>query len=108
MELNRNELLLKISNIVTVSSYIKGTLIFTLFTISKRGNEEVLFLGLFFVGIAVSVNILVFLITLAMLLYTNSKEYRSKFKIAIAFQLANIPIAAAYLYYVINDNGIIN
>ncbi len=60
MELNKNELILKISNLVTVSSYIKGTLIFTLFTISEKNNENILFIGLYFVGIAFLVNILVF------------------------------------------------
>jgi len=103
MELNFNNILLKISNLTTVSSYIKGTLIFTLFTISKHRNDEVIIIGLYFIAAAVIVNILVLIASLSLIFITKSKEVKQKTWIAIGFQVANIPIAIAYFYFVIND-----
>jgi hypothetical protein len=101
MELNYHNILLKISKLTTVSSYIKGTLIFTLFTITE-GNNDLVMIGFFFVVLAVLTNIIVFGVSLATALLTKKKELKQKYWIAIAFQLANIPIAYAYFYYVMN------
>lgn len=109
MELGQTEVIskkvLKISTLVTVSSYIKGTLIFTLFTISNNRNENILFIGLYFVGIALILNTVVLLASLWMIFYTKHKNIKQKLWTAIAFQFANIPIAIAYFYFVINENG---
>lgn len=105
MELNYKEIILRISNLVTVSSYIKGTLLFTLFTISNNRNDTVLMIGLAFVGIAVLVNIIVLGVSLIMIYTTKQKEIKQKFWRAIGLQLANIPIAIAYFYYVVNDQN---
>ena len=105
MELNYKEIILKISNLVTVSSYIKGTLLFTLFTISNNRNDTVLMIGLAFVGIALLVNFIVLGVSLVVIITTKQTEIKQKFWIAIGFQLANIPIAIAYFYYVVNDQN---
>jgi lysylphosphatidylglycerol synthetase-like protein (DUF2156 family) len=105
MELNYHNILLKISNLTTVSSYIKGTLIFTLFTITEDNNDLVM-IGFFFVVLAVLTNIIVFGVSLATALLTKYKELKQKYWIAIAFQLANVPIAYAYFYYVMNFGGL--
>lgn len=105
MELNYKEILLKISNLVTVSSYILGTLIFTLFTISGRRNDSILMLGIAFVGIAVLVNSIVLGVSLLVIAISKQKEIKQEFWRAIALQFANIPIAIAYFYYVINSES---
>jgi sulfite exporter TauE/SafE len=105
MELNWNNFLLKTSNLITMSSYIKGTLIFTLFTISNNRNENILLIGLYFVGIALIINTVVLFASLWMIFYTEHKNIKQKLWAAIAFQFANIPIAIAYFYFVINENG---
>ena len=102
MELNYHNILLKISNLTTVSSYIKGTLIFTLFTLFDKTNNEIVLFGFFFVVIAVLVNIIVLGVSLATVLLIKTKALKKQYWIAIAFQLANIPIAIAYFYYVMN------
>jgi len=105
MELNYKEIILKISNLVTVSSYIKGTLLFTLFTISDNRNDTVLMIGLAFVGIAVLANFIVLGASLVVIIITKQQEIKQNFWRAIGFQLANIPIAIAYFYYVVNDQN---
>lgn len=105
MELNYKEIILKISNLLTVSSYIKGTLLFTLFTISNNRNDTVLMIGLAFVGIAVLVNIIVLVVSLVIIITTTQKELKQNFWIAIGLQFTNIPIAIAYFYYVVNDQN---
>ena len=102
MELDYHKIILKISNLVTVSSYIKGTLIFTLFTLYDKTNNEIVMIGFFFVVITVLVNIIVFGVSLASAIFTKQRDVKKQYWIAIAFQLANIPIAIAYFYYVMN------
>ena len=103
MELNYPKLMLKISNLVTVSSFVKGTLIFALFTISDQKNDSIIIIGLYFIGIAFLVNLLTLLATIISIYTTKITEMKLKLWIAIGFQLANIPIAVAYFYYVITD-----
>ena len=103
MELNFYNIILKLSNLVTISSYIIGTLIFTLFTITEKGNNEITMIGFFFVVIAVLVNGLVLGTSLMAVFFAKQKELKRKLWIAVGFQLANIPIAVAYFYYVMND-----
>ncbi len=104
MELTLSNIILKISNLVTVSSYIKGTLIFTLFTISNRNNDLVIIIGLYFVVIAVITNFLVLVASLALIFFTKSNEVKQKTWTAIGFQMANIPIAIAYFYFVLQSD----
>jgi len=106
MELNYHDILLKISNLTTVSSYIKGTIIFTLFTITEDANNDLVMLGFFFVLLAVLVNVMVFGMSLITALWIKDKELKQKYWIAIAFQLANIPIAYAYFYYVMQSGNV--
>jgi len=103
MELNWNNFLLKTSNLVTVSSYIKGTVIFTLFTISSHKNEEMMILGLYFLGIVFLINLLILLLSLGTIFITKQYAFRMKLWCAIGYQLLNIPIAIAYSYFVIQD-----
>jgi len=102
MELNYHNILLKISNLTTVSSYVKGTFIFTLFTLFGDTNNKIVMFGFFFVVIAVLTNIIIFGLSLATVFLVKQKELKKQYWIAIAFQLANTPIAIAYFYYVMN------
>ncbi len=105
MELNWSKLLIKISNLVTISSYLKGTIIFTIFTISNQGNGDILYIGLYFIGFAFLVNLFVLIITLVVIRFTKDSELKIKLWISIGFQLLNIPIAITYLYFVLNNSS---
>lgn len=98
-----SNIILKISNLTTVSTYIKSTLLFTLFTISENKNETILIVGLYFAVIAFLVNALVIMGSLIALYFEKQGGVKQKIWISIGFQLANIPIGIAYFYFILND-----
>jgi hypothetical protein len=80
---------------LAVISFVLGTILFLLFFLDFK-NENILFIGLFYVLAATVFNGVAF-ITL-FLQFLTEKDNREDLSIRILILLANIPIATAYLY----------
>jgi len=81
-------------------SFLIGTILFLLYFLIPK-NESILFLGLFYVFAASFLNGIAFLALIFHLI--NNKKNREETLIKILIILANIPIAIAYFFILINS-----
>jgi hypothetical protein len=80
---------------LAVISFVLGTILFLLFFLDFK-NENILFIGLFYVLAATVFNGVAFIALF--LQFLTEKDNREDLSIRILILLANIPIATAYLY----------
>jgi hypothetical protein len=86
------------STLFAIGSFLIGTILFVLFQITK--NENLLFIGFFYVLFAIFFNTLVFFSLVHELLFKINKEETI---IKILILLSNIPIAYLYLILTVKN-----